>query len=187
MTLDLFLDINNEVLIDCNNYYSSLEDQLKIYSIFNFVKNEITYENLRNINKASETLVFRKGNNLSKNLLFYSLLKINNINCSLKCFFVQDNTKSIVDRHFKVIPWTYVKIKHLNKEINLDCSFDKDLIRCLNLIYRGNKLDYLPTDYFNCDNTVFHVISGNYDLEDLNLLNYYNSRFDNSIRGYCYV
>ena len=79
------------------------------------------------------------------------------------------------------------KLKRQLDDLAKESATNEVLTSELNQLKEITQIDYLPTDYFNCDNTVFHVISGNYDLEDLNLLNCYNNRFHNSIRGYCYV
>lgn len=188
MLLDMVSDTNNKVLVNHSKSYALLDPLNKIHEIFLFTKNQISFHNSKQIEKASETLVYRYGNNISKNILLYSLLKINKFECTLVCSFIKDTNNLLKESKFKVIPWIYVKVTSNYKTLYLDCSFDKYFLHRINLFYTGDKLNYLPNDYFLSDQCAFEVIHTLYDLEDLNILNYfYKDNYNIYNKEYCYV
>lgn len=189
LILDSFIDIHSDAINRLNKNFVSLNTKDKIESIFFFVKDKIYYENSKDIYKASETLVFNKGNNFNKNILLYSLLVSNNINCEIRYFFLKDNSNKLFFRKDTLVPWFYVQILDKDNTLALDCTFDKKTMNFLNIRYKGDSQNYLPYDFFINNSNIFKVLKKSYPLLDLNKFkNYFNFKNFNCIKKeICYV
>jgi hypothetical protein len=105
--LSHYSELNNENLI---NYAANLTEDtygiFQINKIFNDIKNTIEFDlTSQKFQNASETYVMGRGNNFSKNMLLYSILKINDIDCSIKFKYVIDNTSIFSHKSVK-FPWS---------------------------------------------------------------------------------
>lgn len=186
MLLSNLSDLTNTTLINsCKNFLC--KDEKTLYEIFLFIKNDISFSNSCKTNISSETLVYRYGNNLSKNILLYSMLKLTKFNCNLSCYILKDNVNLLKNPYCEIIPWFYVKVNLNSKEYCLDCSFDKNYINSNELIYKGDSVNYLPTNYYLnhiCSFTMLHSLN---NITDFNLLNYFNKNSKDYDKEFSYV
>ncbi|SHK52526.1 hypothetical protein SAMN02745163_03965 [Clostridium cavendishii DSM 21758] len=155
MIFNDYTDFSHPLLIKSGTNFNSSTIEHKIYKIFNFVRNNIIYENSKFVQKASETLVFGFGNNTSKNILLYSLLKINKIECSLESIFIKDNFNCIISKNDSITEWYFVKLNISNKTIILDPTLDSSIRRGLNIRYTGDNTNYFPLDFKINDKPIF--------------------------------
>lgn len=155
-----YADLDSETLI---NHAARLMEYSKgstlIYKIYKNTKNLIAYEANNKFQKASETLVMGRGNNFSKNVLLYSLLKISGFDCELRYKYVVDNTKIIACRNNINTPWFYVYVNYLGKKFELDCSFDRSFSRASGIIFTGDEMNCNLENYLSNKNKAFTVIN----------------------------
>lgn len=158
--IDYYSELENEKLI---NYAASLSENVQgifsINKIFNEIKNKIEFDLLsKEFQTASKTLVMGRGNNFSKNMLLYSILKINDFDCCIKIKYVVDNT-FILSHKSKKIPWYYVYVNYFGKELELDCSFDKGFMKATGIFNKETNFNYKIEDYFNSKGEIFKIVS----------------------------
>ena len=155
--LDYYCDVKNEKII---NYIGMLSEEYfgldLIKKVYTYVKNSIYYDPFSKEQRASETLVMGRGDNFSKNVLLYTLLKALNFHCYLEEEIVKDNTRKLISRKDEVIKWCFVKVIFFDRDITMDASFDKSYIQAARI---KNKCRY---DEFNIEG---------YYIEDLKLFN----------------
>lgn len=169
--LNEFMDSNHEAIIKFANTIGDKALGLnRITEVFINIKNCVYYENTSRINKtASETLVMGCGNNFSKNILLYTVLKIKGFQCKLKFKRVVDRTGWVSFRSREkdkgAIQWFYVRINYFGKELNLDCTFDRGFMKAAKIVHKNNELNYEIEDYLINNDNVFDVIGEGEDLE----------------------
>jgi len=155
-----YADLDNETLINHsaalaeNSYGTSL-----IYKIYMNTKNYINYVPNNVLQKASETLVTGRGNNFSKNILLYSLLKISGFECELTYKYIVDNTKTIACRNNIIIPWFYVHVNYLGKSLKMDCSLDGAYQKSVGAVFDGNDMEYSIEKYMINNISAFAPVS----------------------------
>jgi len=166
-----FIDLNNDTLI---KHAASLIENVKgseqIQKIYIDVKSSIAYVPDNLLQKASETLVTGRGNNFSKNILLYSLMKINGFDCELRYKYVIDITKAITCTNNSLIPWFYVYVNYLGREIFLDCSFDSSFQRAVGVTVLGDKINHSIEKYFLDGQRAFKVFNKIREENEENLL-----------------
>lgn len=171
--LSHYSELNNENLI---NYAANLTEDtygiFQINKIFNDIKNTIEFDlTSPKFQTASETYVMGRGNNFSKNMLLYSILKINDIDCSIKFKYVIDNT-SIFSHKLVKLPWFFVYVNYFGKELELDCSFDKDFMVTTGIFHKDSNFNYRIKNYFNFKGNVFQIVTDeDISLEDISFEN----------------
>lgn len=138
--LDYYCDFKNEKII---NYVGMISEEYfgldLIKKVYTYVKNSIYYDPFSKEQKASETLVLGRGDNFSKNILLYTMLKALNFHCYLEEERVKDNTRKLISRKDEVVKWYFVKLVFFNRDIAMDPSFDKSYIRAARI---ENKCKY---------------------------------------------
>ncbi|WMJ79370.1 hypothetical protein RBU49_10760 [Clostridium sp. MB40-C1] len=158
--IEYYSELNNEQLINYGaNIIENVHGVFQINKMFNDIKNKIEFDmESYDFETASETLIMGRGNNFSKNMLLYSILKINDIDCKLKLKYVMD--KSFVFSHESTyIPWFYVDVNYFGKRLELDCSFDKEFMNTVGIFHKDTKFNYKLENYFNFKGRVFEVIT----------------------------
>lgn len=153
-----YCDYDNGTIINYLDYISKdLSSLKKIEKIFLSVKNSIEYDMFSSIQRASETLVMGRGNNLDKNLLLYVLLKESGFDANIYCANVKDKSKTLINRDNKIIPWYYIKVMYFGKVHVMDCSFDSSYMRAAGIRNYGNYDRYLISDYIYNSDKLFEV------------------------------
>ncbi|HAZ37254.1 MAG TPA: hypothetical protein DEF85_05460 [Clostridiaceae bacterium] len=137
-----YCDLNHDAIINQMNHYDDVYGVEKLKRIFFDVKNSIYYDTFTSMQRASETLVMGRGNNIDKNILLYTLLKLGEFDCHIKCALVTDNTKRLISRSNKEISWYYVEVSYFGRAIILDASFDSGFMRAAGIECKGNDKDY---------------------------------------------
>lgn len=128
----------------------------RIERIFMDIKNSIYYSGLVPVQKASETLVMGRGNNVDKCILLYTLLKNEGFDCSIYKVDVIDNSNTFISRTGKPMPWYYVGVEFFGMNINFDPSFDKGFMMAAGISNRYNNKSYDLTEYiFDGDKNLF--------------------------------
>ena len=160
-----YIDLDNEALI---NHSARLAENshgiLLINKIYMNTKNYTNYVPNNVLQKASETLVMGRGNNFSKNILLYTLLKICGFDCDLKYKYIVDNTKVIACRNNIKIPWFYVHVNYIDKKLELDCSLDRAYQKSVGVVWDENDMEYGVEKYMVNNKRAFTLVSMN--LED---------------------
>jgi len=160
-----YADLDNETLI---NHSAALAENCYgislIYKIYMKTKDYINYDPNNVLQKASETLVTGRGNNFSKNVLLYSLLKISGFECELRYTYIIDNSKVIACRNNNIIPWFYVHVNYLGKTLELDCSLDGAYQKSAGVVLGGDDMEYNVEKYMVNDMSAFALVS--MDIED---------------------
>lgn len=169
--LKYYSGLNNEKLV---NYAADLTENIhgvvKIKKIFNAIKNRIEFEcESTDFQTSEDTLVMGRGNNFSKNMLLYSILKISDVDCDIRIKYVVDNT-FIFSHEINVLPWFYVNVNYFGKDIELDCSFDKEFMNAAGIFHKESKLDYDIENYFNFKGKIFKIITNEDIILDDNML-----------------
>lgn len=154
-----YCDFNNGKII---NYISEFKDKYYgvdlIKRVYMDIKNSIYYDPYSKEQKASETLVMRRGDSFSKNVLLYTVLKSLEFKCTLETVRVKDNTNKFISRKKEPIDWFYISIDFFGRSINLDCAFDKDHVRALKLISKGDFGEFSVDSYYIEGEKLFEVI-----------------------------
>lgn len=154
-----FIDLDNEILINhAARLIENVQGSEQIYKIYIHTKNSITYVPDNVLQKASETLVMGRGNNFSKNVLLYSLLKINGFECELKYKYVIDNTKIIACKNNINTPWFYVYVNYLGRKFDLDCSLDGSFQRVIGVTFDGDETNCSVEKYLLNKERAFTVL-----------------------------
>lgn len=154
-----YADLENDTLINQssvlaeNSYGISL-----IFKIYMNTKNYINYVPNNILQEASETLVMGRGNNFSKNILLYSLIKISGFDCDLKYKYIVDNTKVIACRNNNIIPWFYVCVNYLGKKFEMDCSLDRAYQKSAGVAFDGNYMEYNVEKYMVNNKSAFSLV-----------------------------
>lgn len=160
-----YADLENDTL---KNYSSILAENSYgislIFKIYINTKNCIDYIPDNVLQKASETLVMGRGNNFSKNILLYSLLKISGFECELNYKYIVDNTKVIACRNNSIIPWFYVNVYYLDKKLEMDCSLDRSYKKSAGVLIDGNEMEYSVEKYKVKNKRAFSLLP--MDVED---------------------
>lgn len=155
-----YADLDNETLI---NHSARLAENCHgislIFKIYMNTKNYINYVPNNVLQRASETLVMGRGNNFSKNILLYSLLKISGFDCELDYKYVVDNTKIIACRNNINIPWFYVELNYLGKKLKMDCSLDGAYQKSAGVVLDGDDMDYSVEKYIVNNKRAFTLVS----------------------------
>jgi len=155
-----YADLDNETLINhsaalCENSHGTS----LIYKIYMNTKNFIDYIPNNVLQNASETLVMGRGNNFSKNMLLFALLKISGFECELKYKYIVDNSKVIACRNNIIIPWFYVHVNYLGKNLGLDCSIDSSYQKSAGVALDGNDMEYSVEKYLINNMSAFAPVS----------------------------
>lgn len=167
MIYDFYSDIDKEVLINfATNSTIGVSGISEIKKLFLEAKEHVVYEKSVKIQRAAETQVLGSGNNFSKNLLLYSLLKICGYNCKLQYNFIKDNTGKICNKGLKVYPWFFVTIDFFGSEIKLDCSFNREYMKAIGITYIGDMLDFKIDNYIAKGEAIFTKQSECQDVKD---------------------
>ena len=155
-----YIDLENETLINhCARLSENSHDISLIYKIYMNTKNYTNYVPNNVLQKASETLVMGRGNNFSKNILLFSLLKINGFECELKYKYIVDNSKVIACRNNIIIPWFFVHVNYLGKNLELDCSLDGAYQKAAGVAFDENDMEYSVEKYMVNDMSAFAPVS----------------------------
>lgn len=155
-----YCDSDNEAIINyIDNFYRGLYGIDKIKKIFIDIKNSISYDPFTCEQKASQTLVMSRGNNFDKNILLYTILKMNNFDCKFTYKIVKDNSNIFISRKSNFLPWFYTKINYFGKKIPIDCSFDKSYMRASGIMHYSTRDDYSIEDYTFNGKPLFTVSS----------------------------
>jgi len=171
MIYDFYADIEKEVLINfATNTTVGLSGIKEINRLFSEVKEHVFYENSIKLQKASETQVLGGGNNFSKNILLYSLLKICGYHCDLKYYYVKDTTGKICSKGLKAYPWFFVTVDFCGTTISLDGSFNKEYMKAMEIAYVGDSLDFKPENYLINKSPVFEKYSDSEEIKDLKVI-----------------
>lgn len=172
-----YCDLDHDTIINQMNRYDGVYGVEKIKKIFFDVKNSVYYNKLAPMQKASETLVMGRGNNIDKNILLYTLLKAADFKCNIRCAVVMDNTKRLICRYSKEIPWYYVEVDYFGRTIILDASFDNEFMRAAGIVYKGNNKDYDFSYYYTIDGKeLFIVIEKMLESKDEEAFDFYGSK-----------
>ena len=182
-----YMDVEHEALIryvDRNSM--DVNGIQRVMRIFSNVRNSVEYDNTTVIiQRASETLVMRRGNNASKNVLLCAVLKLNGFNCDVRYRYISDNTKGIAFRVEKIVPWFYVHVNYMGKEIELDCSLDKSFMCAVRVWHKGRDNDYSMKDYYRADGQAFEILSEEKSIDDVNNMDkFFNNVKDNFLNAY---
>jgi len=171
MIYDFYTDIEKEVLINfATNTTVGLSGIKEINRLFLEVKEHVFYENSIKLQKASETQVLGGGNNFSKNILLYALLKICGYHCDLKYYYVKDATGKICGKGLKAYPWFFVTVDFCGTTIRLDSSFNKEYMKAMEITYVGDSLDFKPESYVINKKPVFKKYSDSEEIKDLKVI-----------------
>lgn len=171
MIYDFYTDIEKEVLINfATNTTVGLSGIKEINRLFSEVKEHVFYENSIKLQKASETQVLGGGNNFSKNILLYSLLKICGYHCDLKYYYVKDATGKICSKGLKAYPWFFVIVDFCGTTISLDSSFNKEYMKAMEITYVGDSLDFKPENYLINKSSVFEKYSDSEEIKELKVI-----------------
>lgn len=155
-----YCDSYNERIINyINNFYKNLCGNKKIKRIFIDIKNSICYDPFSCEQKASQTLVMSRGNNFDKNILLYTIYKMNDFDCRFTYKVVKDNSKIFISRRNNFFPWFYTEINYFGKKIPLDCSFDKSYMKASGIMHYSTRDDYRIEDYTFNGRPLFTVSS----------------------------
>lgn len=150
------------------NYLNEFNDKIygmyKINKIHKKIKNFIYFDQHSAVQKASETLINGRGNNLSKNILLYTILKEYEFKVTLMCSIVEDNTNYLICKLNKRIPWFYIKVDFFGKIITLDCTFEREYMRaaCIREIEKNSKEEYIERYYV--DNKKLFIVTKNFEV-----------------------
>ncbi|MGY0374462.1 hypothetical protein [Clostridium sp. JNZ J1-5] len=141
-----------------NNFNDGAYGINKINMIFKIIKNSIYYDPYCPTQEASETLMEGRGNNLDKNILLYTILKESGFKAKLMYAHVEDNTRHLIARECKIIPWFYVKVDFFGKIITLDCSFEREYMRAAHIHeFQKNHEEYIGKYYVD-NKRLFNII-----------------------------
>ena len=155
-----YIDLENETLINhCARLSENSHDISLIYKIYMNTKNYTNYVPNNVLQKASETLVMGRGNNFSKNILLYTLLKISGFDCDLKYQYIVDITKAIACSNNINIPWFYVHVNYLGKSLKMDCSLDGAYQKSVGAVFDGNDMEYSIEKYMINNISAFAPVS----------------------------
>jgi hypothetical protein len=157
-----YCDFNHDTIINyISNQTKGLHGMEKINRIFLDIKNNIYYDGSTPIQKASETLVMGRGNNVDKTILLYTLLRAGGFECEIDSACVYDNSKIYISRNNKALPWFYVTVNFFGRKAVLDCSFDKSYMIAAGIFHKGNAKEYNFRDYILKDgNSLFSPVNG---------------------------
>lgn len=159
--IDKYCDFDNEVIINFLSNFSNEYGLNKIKRIYLFVKNNVEYDAFANMEKASETLVMRRGNNRDKTLLLYTLLKGCDIDCKICYAEVKDNSEIFIRRDKKSFQWFYIKLNYFGRNIELDCSFDREYLRVTSIKNIEQNDNYYIDNYQIENKKLFDIINKN--------------------------
>lgn len=157
--IDEYCDFNNEIIINFLSNFNNDYGLTKIKKIYLFVKNKIEYDIFDNMEKSSETLVMRRGNNRDKTLLLYTLLKSCDFDCTVCCAEVKDNSEIFIRRDKKSFCWFYIKVNYFGRNIELDCSFDKEYLRVTSIKNVEQNDNYFIESYLIGNKKLFDIIN----------------------------
>lgn len=153
-----YCDFNRECIINFIGNISEGEYGInKIQKIFLIAKNNIEYDMFCNLQYASETLVFARGDNLDKTLLLYTLLVSEGFDCNL-CYAVVKDSSKLISKSGKNIKWFYVTVNYFGKLIELDCSFDRSFMNAAKIRYISKGVDFKLENYIYENKKLFNVV-----------------------------
>lgn len=168
-----YLDIEHEAL---TRYLDRIGVKVngiqRIIAIFTNIKNSIEYNNNTDVfQKASETLVIGSGNNFSKNILLCAVLRLSGFNCNIRYRYVHENERKIVYIKKEILPWFYVVINYMSKDIELDCSLNKEFMSAARVWYVGDEFDFKIDQYYCNEKQAFEILSEEKKIDELKDLN----------------
>lgn len=168
-----YCDFDHDTIINyISNHVKGIHGVERINRIFIGVKNQIYYDGRAPIQKASETLVMGRGNNIDKTILLYTLLRIGGFECDIDLAYVYDNSKIYITRNNKALPWFYVTVNFFGKKIVLDCSFDKSYMIAAGIMNGGYEKNYDFKNYILRDGRkLFSIANGPVKEIDERILN----------------
>ncbi len=155
----IYCDTNNEKIIkyvrEISKKYSDID---LINRVYFDIKNSIYYDPYSNYQKASETLVMGRGDNFSKNVLFYTLMKSLGFESYIENVRVKDNTMRLISRKNTIVNWSYVRIVLFGENIVLDVSFDKMHLIATQIKCKSKFGQFSAEDYYVEDKRLFELI-----------------------------
>jgi SH3-like domain-containing protein len=84
--------------------------------------------------------------------------------------YICDNTKKIVFRRKDIVPWFYVHVNYMGKDIELDCSLNRNFMSAARIRNTGKDFDYKMEHYYCSDGQAFKVLSEERKIEDVNAI-----------------
>lgn len=124
------------------NHFKNVHGIDKINMIFRNVKDSIYYSKFVPMQKASETLVMGRGNNVDKCILLNTLLKNEGFDCCINKVNVIDNSCTFISGTGEPVPWFYIEVEFFGMKINYDPTFDKGFMRAAGISHCGSEKGY---------------------------------------------